>query len=138
MSASVFAGLFAGTPPADLGVRDGRLKSCPGKPNCVSSQAQDEPHRIAPLPFQGTAHSALQRLKSILMAMPRTRIVQMTEAYLRAEAESRVFGFVDDVEIYVDAAAGLVHIRSASRIGYSDLGVNRQRVEAIRQAFGLK
>jgi len=136
MSASAFAGLFAGTPPTDLGVREGRLKPCPGKPNCVSSQAQDESHRVAPLLFQGSAQVAFERLKAVLAAMPRTRIVEEGEGYLRAEAASRLFGFVDDIEFYLDAAAAQLHVRSASRIGYSDLGVNRARVEAIRKAFG--
>jgi uncharacterized protein (DUF1499 family) len=130
--------MFAGTAPADLGVNAGRLKPCPAKPNCVSSQAQDESHRVAPLAFQGSARSALERLKSILKAMPRTRIVLETRDYLRVEAASRVFGFVDDLELFVDAGADRVHVRSASRRGYSDFGVNRQRVEAIRSAFGPK
>jgi uncharacterized protein (DUF1499 family) len=135
MSAGAFAGLFAGTPPTDLGVREGRLKPCPATPNCVSSQAQDASHRVAALRFQGSAQVAFERLKAVLAAMPRMRIVEARDGYLRAEAASRLFGFVDDLEFYFDAPTAQVHVRSASRIGYSDLGVNRARVEAIRKAF---
>lgn len=126
--------MFSGTPPRDLGIRDGRLKPCPDSPNCVSSQAQGKAY-IAPFAFEDSPHAALSRLKSILGSMPRVRIVESLPQYLRAEAASRVFGFVDDIEFHVDAAARLVHVRSAARLGYRDFGVNRSRIEAIRARF---
>ena len=112
-----------------------RLAPCPGKPNCVSSQAADSAHRVAPLPFRGAADAAMRRLRAVIEAMPRARIVGATDQRLRAEFRSRLFGFVDDLDALADAAAGVIHLRSASRIGYSDLGVNRKRVETIRAAF---
>lgn len=134
MSGSVFASWFAGAVPADLGVKDGRLRPCPDKPNCVCSQASDA-HHVQPLAFEGSADSALSRLKAIVAAMPRMRIVHEAPHYLRAESESRLFGFVDDLELLVAPDAHVVHVRSASRLGRSDFGVNRKRVEAIRASF---
>ena len=134
MSRPGFAGWFAGAAPADPGVSEGRLKPCPVRPNCVSSQASGASH-VPALVFQGDSATVLQRLKTVLESMPRMRIVAQTPTYIRAEAASRIFGFVDDVEFLLDAQARLVHVRSASRLGYSDLGVNRRRIEAVRAAF---
>jgi len=119
-----------------LGVHDGRLAACPAKPNCVSSQATGR-GSVAPLTFTGSANLAMARLKHILSSSPRTRIVEESDDYLRAEVSSRVFGFVDDIEFYVDEPSALVHVRSASRVGYSDFGVNRARVEKIRARFRM-
>lgn len=135
MSSGLFGATFAGEPPSDLGVREGRLKPCPSRPNCVNSQATEEGHRIAPLEIRGRVEEALPKLRALIDAMPRTRVVTHAPDYLRVEFTSRVFGFVDDVEFSLDAAAGVVHVRSASRVGYSDLGVNRRRVETIREQF---
>ena len=129
-----WAALFAGTPPSDLGAPAGRLKPCPDTPNCVNSQATGA-HAVAPIAFADSPLAALQRMARVLESMPRTRIVERTAGYLRAEASSRIFGFVDDVELLLDAEARVLHVRSASRLGYSDLGVNRRRIEAIRAAF---
>ena len=125
---------FAGTPPRDLGVIDGRLKACPDKPNCIASYA-DGVNRVEPLTYHDDAGPALRRLESVLSAMPRVRIVARSSTYLRAEASSRLFGFVDDLEFLLDAEAQCLHVRSASRLGYSDFGVNRKRLDAIRAAF---
>ncbi|WP_152054343.1 DUF1499 domain-containing protein [Tautonia marina] len=122
--------------PANLGVEDGRLAGCPDSPNCVSSQSDDPEHRVEPLPLRGSASEALGRLKSVLEAMPRTRIVDERNGYLHAEATSLVFGFIDDLEFLVDEDEQVIHVRSASRVGHSDLGVNRDRVERIREAYG--
>jgi uncharacterized protein (DUF1499 family) len=124
--------------PDNLGVsKEGRLAPCPGTPNCVCTQAapEDGVHRMDPIPFEGSSQEALRRIKVMLATMPRVRIVSETENYLHAEFTSLVFRFVDDVEFYVDAQAQCIHFRSASRVGRSDLGVNRQRMEAFRQAF---
>jgi uncharacterized protein (DUF1499 family) len=121
--------------PVNLGVFEGRLAPCPDSPNCVCTQAADEVHRIEPLTYTGSAAEAMARLQSVLAARPRVRIVTQTENYLHAEFTSRLFRFVDDVEFLLDDEAKAIHFRSASRAGHSDLGVNRRRMEEIRQAF---
>jgi uncharacterized protein (DUF1499 family) len=89
----------------------------------------------APLAYRGSPQAAWLRLEKIVAALPRTRITHKTEHYLRAEATSRLLGFVDDVEFLLYPTANVIHVRSASRLGYSDFGVNRQRIEQIRAAF---
>jgi len=121
-----------GTRPANLGVTEGKLAPCPSTPNCVSSQASDEPHRVAPFPFAGPPDEAMRKMNDIVRSLPRTVVVTFTGTYLHAECTSLVFRFVDDVEFLVDGAAKVIHVRSASRIGRSDLGVNRTRIEQIR------
>jgi len=121
----------AGTP----GVVNDRLAPCPASPNCVSSQADDSAHRVAPLRYDGEVAAALERLVAVLREMPRTRIVGRDATTVRAECTTLLFRFVDDVDLVVDDAAHVIHVRSASRVGYSDLGVNRRRVERIRSAF---
>ncbi len=122
--------------PTGLGASGGRLAPCPATPNCVSSQADDADHRVEPLALAGEPAAALAKLRQILEAMPRTAVVDAGENYLRAEATSLIFRYVDDLEVLIDAEAGLIHLRSASRAGYSDLGVNRQRVQALAEAYG--
>ena len=121
--------------PDNLGVHDGKLAPCPNTPNCVSSQAEDDAHRMDPIHFDGDAGEALARLKSILGALPRTTIVSDNGDYLHAECTSLLFRFVDDVEFLTDPNAKVIHFRSASRAGWSDLGVNRRRMEEIRKDF---
>lgn len=127
--------MFAGKKPTNLGVQGGRLAPCPGTPNCVCSQDSNPAFAIAPLKFTSTPEKAIADLKQIIQAMPKTAIVQEAGDYLYAEFTSKLMGFVDDVEFYVDREAGGVQVRSASRVGKSDLGVNRTRVEAIREQF---
>lgn len=112
-----------------------RVAPCPSSPNCVSSVAPDDAHRVDPIAFSGTGAAALARLRSVIEAMPRTRITRADADSLHAEFTSWLLRFVDDVDCVVDEAARVIQIRSASRVGYSDLGVNRKRVEAIRAAF---
>jgi uncharacterized protein (DUF1499 family) len=121
--------------PQNLGVVDGRLAPCPDTPNCVSTQATDEQHRIAPLTFTDSPEEALRRLKQAIASMPRMEIVAESGDYLHVEATSLIFRFVDDVEFWVDRQAKAIHFRSASRAGRSDLGVNRARMEKFRLAF---
>ena len=127
-------GLFARR-PAKLGVHDGRLAPCPDSPNCVCTGAADAAHRVEPFAYAGTAEEAMARLRAALATLPRTRVVAETPDYLHAECTSLLFRFVDDVEFLLDRAARVIHCRSAARVGHSDLGVNRRRVEALRQAF---
>lgn len=111
------------------------LPDCPDRPNCVSSLSSDPAHAIEPLAYTGTARDAMRRLKQALRAEKRVTIVTEQDTYLHIEARSLVFRFVDDVEFLIDPAHNLIQVRSAARTGYSDLGVNRRRVERIRRAF---
>ncbi|MDZ8055608.1 MAG: DUF1499 domain-containing protein [Aulosira sp. ZfuVER01] len=127
--------IFAGKRPNNLGVKNGKLAPCPSSPNCVSSQCTDAVHQIVPLSFTSTPEQAIANLKSIIQSLPRTQIISESPDYLYAEFKSALLGFVDDVEFYVDRNANVIQVRSASRLGQSDLGVNRQRIETIRAKF---
>lgn len=113
----------------------GWLRPCPASPNCLFSLADDEKHAVAPLRCQLPAPAALALLAETVSALPGGRVVLIEGNYLRAEFVSRVFHFVDDVEFVVDESRGRIDLRSASRVGYSDFGANRRRVEKIREAF---
>jgi uncharacterized protein (DUF1499 family) len=127
----------SGTIPK-LGVMSGQLTPCPSKPNCVSSQATDKDHYILPINFTGTTQDAQDQLLQILNALERTNVIVVQENYIRVEFTSKIFKFVDDVEFYFPSTNTdkiIIHFRSASRIGYSDLGANQQRIEQIREKF---
>jgi uncharacterized protein (DUF1499 family) len=132
-------GLLAGRAPTDLGVHDGRLKPPARTPNSVSSQAdlwpgiesRDEA-RVAPLPLVGDGPATIAQLRAIVVAMPGATLVTERDDYLYVRFRSRWLGFVDDAEFWFDPAAQVVHVRSASRVGRRDFGVNRARIEAIR------
>jgi uncharacterized protein (DUF1499 family) len=119
----------------NLGVENGRLAPCPDSPNCVSTQATDEEHGIAPIAYSGEMDAANATILAILQADPQFTIITNTPTYIHAEARTAVWQFIDDVEFSFDEAEGLIHFRSASRLGYGDAGVNRQRMEAIRTEF---
>lgn len=121
--------------PGNLAPPGGPLRPCPSTPNCVSSDATDAVHAMPPLPFTGSAQDALARARAALLAEPRTRIVTERSGYLHAEARSRFWRFVDDVEVLVDDDARVVRFRSASRLGRKDFGVNRARMERFGERF---
>ncbi len=125
----------SGTRPSTLGVKEGRLAPCPSSPNCVSTQNTDATHGVDPIAYTTSVEEAMARLEKIVRAMPRTKVVRREEDYMHLECSSRLFRFVDDVEFWFDDANKVIHCRSASRKGYSDLGVNRKRVEQIREQF---
>jgi len=125
----------SGVRPQNLGVKDGKLAPCPSTPNCVSSQGSGQEHGIEPLHFTGTGADAWAKLKKIVLGMKRARIVTETNMYLHAEYTSLIWRFVDDVEFVVFDKEKVIHVRSASRLGKSDLGVNRKRVEEIRSRW---
>lgn len=132
-------GAFAGRMPSDLGVRDGKLKPPARTPNSVSSQADlwpDAPQkdyaRIAPLPLQGDAKATIARIADVVEDLPGTRIVERGDDYLYVQFTTALMRYVDDVEFWVDPAAGVVQVRSASRLGSKDFGVNRARIESVR------
>jgi uncharacterized protein (DUF1499 family) len=111
------------------------LKPCPNRPNCVSSQSTDSRHAIEPLGYDIPANKAHQKLLKVLKNMPRTKIVKEKANYIHAECRTRFLRFVDDLEFLFDDNDPVIHVRSASRVGYSDLGVNRKRVEQLRLDF---
>lgn len=135
-------GFFSGQTPDGLGVQDGRLKAPAQTPNSVSSQAglfpgqpQHSDADITPLAYTGDGQAALRRLASLLQASERCLLVTEAPDYLYAQCSTRWLKFTDDVEFSLDASAGVIHARSASRVGRSDLGVNRARIEALRARF---
>ncbi len=108
------------------------LPACRDSPNCVSSQAQDAKHFIEPFKIIGTPKEAWKALKQALNSQSRLVITHETNDSLHAEATSLVFRFVDDINVILDTDTRTIHIRSASRTGHSDFGVNRKRIEALR------
>ncbi|GAA6141112.1 DUF1499 domain-containing protein [Hydrogenophaga sp. 5NK40-0174] len=137
-------GLLAGSPPDDLGVTDGRLKPPSLTENSVSSQARLYPEHpqgdyatIAPLmPRDGeTAATAMKRLTVLLTELPGIAVSVSDEHYIRAEARTPWLGFVDDMEFWFNQETGIIELRSASRLGRKDFGVNRSRIETVRAAF---
>ncbi len=127
-----------GSVPKDLGVKNDRLADCPPSPNCVSSRSLDAGHAVDPLTYSTDAVSAMSALKDIIAHMKRTHIRTETKRYLHVEFTSALFRFVDDVEFLIDEQTRTIHVRSASRIGHSDLGANRKRVELIRTLWHRK
>jgi uncharacterized protein (DUF1499 family) len=132
-------GALRGQAPADLGVHEGRFKPPSRTPNSVSSQADLYPEhpmrdyaRIAALPASGSAATSIARVRSVVERMPGSTIVEQRDDYLYAQFETPQMRFVDDVEFWYDPSAQAIEVRSASRLGRKDFGVNRARVEAIR------
>ncbi|HIK18724.1 MAG TPA: DUF1499 domain-containing protein [Leptolyngbyaceae cyanobacterium M33_DOE_097] len=131
MIAAIFR--FSGKRPTNLGLQsNGGLLACPNSPNCVSSYSTDTEHAIAPLAPTDSLEATFQKLKALLETKSNVKLITATDDYLYAEFTSALMGFVDDVEFYLDPTAGVIQVRSASRLGESDLGVNRKRIEAIR------
>jgi uncharacterized protein (DUF1499 family) len=126
---------FSGNRPDNLGIENGHLNSCPESPNCVSSESLDPDHQIDSLTYQGTDEETFENLKMVIEAMDNAEIITDENPYIYAEFTIPIFGFVDDVEFYIDSEHHQIQVRSASRLGESDLGVNRRRVETIRAMF---
>jgi uncharacterized protein (DUF1499 family) len=133
-----FAVLFmgcTGSRPALLGVTNGKFIPCPDSPNCVCSQYPDQSHEIEPLIYKGSPEEASTRLLVVIQGMKRAKVVTAEVRYLHVEFTSAVFHFVDDTEFFIDDTQKAIHLRSAARLGYYDFGVNRKRLETIRQKF---
>jgi uncharacterized protein (DUF1499 family) len=130
----IYSGLITMTlnAPSQANEATKKLPMCPNSPNCVSSQAANAEHFIAPFKIKGKPEEAWVALRQALAGLERTAITEANGDELHAESTSLVFRFVDDINAILDADAKLIHIRSASRVGYSDLGVNRKRVESLR------
>ena len=121
-----------------LGIENGKLMQCPSTPNCVNSQAKDKKHFIEPILSTGSPLEAKKHILKILNDLKRCKIKVVEDNYIRAEFTSKVFRFVDDVEFYfpdTKSKETIIHVRSASRVGHSDFGVNRKRIEQIRSKY---
>ena len=127
--------VFSWKRPDNLGVKDGRLAPPKRTPNCVSSQADpaDAEHYIAPIAFKGDARAAMDAARKAVETMTDSTIIRQDGNYLYAEYRTKLMRFVDDVELFYDVKAGLFHVRSASRLGRREFGVNRARVESLRK-----
>ena len=126
-------GLFSGSRPANLGFTNGKFSPPSWKPNCVSSTVEkSDAHYVEPLTLAGSADEAWKKLRDIVKASARVNVVQDSPVYLHAEFKSAGLGFVDDVEFARDDGAGVIHVRSAARLGVRDFNVNRARIETIR------
>jgi len=136
-------GAFSGRAPANLGVREGKLKPPARTPNSVSSQAdlwpdapQKEYAHVAPIAVQGDGKATIARIAQVVEGLPGARIVERRDDYLYVQFTTAVMRFVDDAEFWFDPAANVIQVRSASRLGRKDLGVNRARIEGIRARLG--
>ncbi len=136
------AGLFGSSPPTDLGVHDGKLKPPSATDNSVSSQAslypsnpQHQAAQIAPLPLRGDGPATIAKIRAAVETMAGAKVVKSDGDYLYARFTTPLMKFVDDVEFWYDPAAQVIQVRSASRVGKGDMGVNRKRIEAVRAAL---
>lgn len=127
-------GMIAGSVAAESGATPMRLSLCPDSPNCVASDAADPSHHVPHFATIVSVNEAWRLVRETVKDMPRTKIVEITDNYLHAECTSAVFRFVDDLEIEL-RAEGIIAVRSASRTGYRDFGVNRRRVERLREVL---
>ncbi|MEM9482964.1 MAG: DUF1499 domain-containing protein [Cyanobacteria bacterium P01_F01_bin.116] len=128
-------GVFTGTAPTNIGIHDNQLIGCPDSPNCVSSSVSDDEHYIAPIEYTAEPAAVQEKLVAILNNQPRTQIIDQTDDYILVEFTSRLMGFVDDAEFYFLPDGHSIAMRSAARLGESDLGVNRRRLEQFRLAL---
>ncbi len=136
MAGLVFlSGISSGCSSPEIGLVDTGLHPCPGSPNCVSSQSEDKAHLIEAFTHGASQGKARDALEKIIADQEGATIITAEPDYLHGEFRSKVFGFVDDVEFWFPGKQGLVHVRSASRSGYSDFGVNEKRVEMLRELF---
>jgi len=127
--------ILSGCGKPDTGLTNGRFSSCPDSPNCVSSMAAAAEHAIEPIAYEGSREAAKKAMLSVIQSMKRSRLIADSEKYIHAEFRSLIFRFVDDVELFFPEGKGVIHMKSASRTGYSDFGVNRKRLEEIRRRF---
>lgn len=125
--------LSCGGPPT-AGLLDGRLRPCPSKPNCVCSEHRETNAWVEPLGFEGPPTKAWERLQITIREMG-GKIQSQSDEYIWATFRTKVFRFVDDMEFRLVTDDGVINVRSASRLGYSDLGLNRRRVEELRARF---
>jgi len=118
-----------------IGIADGKFHPCPKSPNCVSTQSTDEKHRMEAIQYSSTVDEAKGKIKNIITSFKRNKLITETENYLHFEFRTATFKFVDDVEFYLDDKEKLIHFRSAARMGWSDMGVNRKRMRKIKELY---
>ncbi len=118
-----------------IGVKDGKFQPCPKSPNCVSTQSEDEKHRMEPLSYNTSIEEAKTKIKDIIGSFKRTKLITENDNYLHFEFRTATFKFVDDVEFYFDDSSKLIHFRSAAQKGYSDMGVNKKRMKKVRVLY---
>ena len=128
--------LACSTIPESIGLQDDRLRPCPDSPNCVSSEDPASPAFVEPLRYSGSFEEAFDSLVERLSVEPQVELIEAEAGYIHAVFTSALMRFRDDVEFRFDAESSVVHVRSASRIGHSDLGANRARIEALRSSWG--
>ena len=131
----LFLSSCSGTMPDNLGVTAGKLIECPGSPNCVNTQSDKEAEKMSPLSYSGSISDAKAKLIKVIEEQDRTKIIKQSDDYLHVEFKTKIMRFVDDVEFYFDDANKLIHFRSASRLGHSDMGLNRKRMEEITSLY---
>ena len=128
----IFARIYFSNMPQPNNVGIGKIQPCPDSPNCVSTQAADKVHKIKPISLiKDDATATLDALETIVETMPKSTVITRTDHYLHVEFRSSFWNFVDDVEFFVNPEMGVIDSRSAARMGYSDLGVNRARFKKI-------
>ena len=136
ISSTVFLSACSGSKPTDIGISNGQLLACPESPNCVNSRSNNQTHAIKAFHFKKPISQveAITAVKEALLSLPEIEIINETDTYLYAEATSKIMRFVDDVEFLFPNEEMIkeVHLRSASRLGYKDFNVNRERIESIR------
>lgn len=123
------------TRPKSIGLINNRLTDCPDTPNCVNTYSSDSIHAIEPLHYTTTKEEAVAQIIEIINSMKRTKIITQTDSYLHVEFTTKIMRYTDDVEFYFDGTNKTIHFRSASRVGYSDLGLNRERMNEIKNIF---
>lgn len=129
---------LSGQPLHVPGINNGQLADCPSRPNCVCSDATGTLHGISPLILNAPPDQAWAVMHAAVSNLPRTRIVAESDDYIHAECRSAVFGFVDDLELHLRRQSNSIAVRSASRLGYRDFGVNRKRVEQLRTVLAAQ
>ena len=118
-----------------IGIIDGKFYPCPKSPNCVSTQSMDVKHKMEPLSYSDTKEGAKKKIQEIIGTFKRTKLVTEEDNYLHFEFRTATFKFVDDVEFYFDDSAKLIHFRSAARLGWSDMGVNKKRMKRVTELY---
>jgi uncharacterized protein (DUF1499 family) len=124
-----------GSNSVTTGIVDNRLTPCPESPNCVSSDASDEVHRVEPYKLKAAPEEAWRSLRDVVEAQKRVTVITADDAYLHVEVRSAIFRFVDDAEFHLRPDDGIIAVRSAARVGHGDMGINRKRIETIREAL---
>lgn len=118
-----------------IGIVEGKFHPCPNSPNCVSTMATSKQHQIDPIKYSGSLTEAKEKIINIVYSLKRSKIITNKENYIHIEFRTATFKFVDDVEFLFDDSEKIIHFRSRARLGYSDMGVNRKRMEKIREMY---